>query len=191
MNKKAILAILAVLVFIFGVNALLRLYVGELKEEKTPVPQALEAVPKQEADAQPGLPARQPDDPAKFGIVVVDSVEKPANQEQWDAFVDKVLDKSGAMDTAEAKEAVDKMKMNPTQFQKTMQRLDGEIAKIEEASRNDSTDPLLKRRREVLYQMKSMSRVLERKGVVIPDAASLPEFDQGVSTVVGSGVSPQ
>jgi hypothetical protein len=187
MDKKAILAILVVLVFIFGVNALLRIYVGELKEEQPPVPRALQAVPKQEADVSQ-RPSRQPDDPAKFGIVVMDSVETPANQEEWDAFIEKVLDKSGVLDTEEAKAAVDRMKMNPTQFQKTMRRLDEEIAKIEEASKSNSFDPLLKRRREVLYQMKAMSRVLERKGVVDPNAATLTEYDLGVSAVAGSGV---
>jgi hypothetical protein len=191
MNKNTVLVIAGILAFFMVLNIIIYFYAGKTEEGSSPVPRALQAVPKQEADAGPKMPVREPDDPAKFGIVLVDHVEKPVNQEQWDVFVEKVLDKSGVLDTEQAKEAVDKMKMNPDQFQKTMKRLDEEIAKIEQAARSDSTDPLLKRRLNILYQMKSISRVLERKGVVQSDAPSLPEYDQGVGTAAGSGVSPQ
>jgi hypothetical protein len=179
MNMRAILILAVGLGFIIGMNILMRIYVGEVKEAGVAVPKALKAVPKEGATVTQELTERQPDDPAKFGIVVVSQRDQPGDQKQWDDSIQNLFDHSGALDTNEGKEAVKAMQMNPTQYQETMQRLDDEIKKIEAASDKDPTDPFLQKRRQVLYQMKAISRVLDKKGVVNPSAADLQKFDNG------------
>jgi hypothetical protein len=188
MNKKAVLILAVVLGFIVGINILTRIYVGEIKEDVGAVPKVLKAVPQEGAADTQELTGRQPDDPAQFGIVVVSQMDQPRDQKQSDDFIQKLFDDSKLLDTDEGKEAVKAMQMNPTQYQETMTRLDGEIQKIEAAAGQNPTDPLLQRRRQVLYHLKAISRVLDKNGVVNPDAADLQRFDyKGITGKPGPG----
>jgi DNA-binding ferritin-like protein (Dps family) len=114
-------------------------------------------------------------------------MDKPTGPGQWDAFMKKIFEGSGALNTKEGQAAVRKMQMSPTEYKATMKRLDDEIIRIEIAADRNAMDPFLKRRLEVLYQMKALSHVLEKSGVVPPPAAALPTFDQGVSSFSGDG----
>jgi hypothetical protein len=169
-------------------HILMRIYVGEIKPAGEAVPQALKAVPREAATvAQQPSTGRQPDDPAHFGIVVVSQWDKPTDQKQWDGFIQKLFDNSKMLDTDEGKKAIQAMQMNPAQYQETMTRLDQEINKIELAFNQNSADPLLQKRRQVLYQMK-LSKVLDKNGVVDPSAADLQRFDKhGLHDVRGPG----
>jgi hypothetical protein len=115
-------------------------------------------------------------------------MDQPRDQKQSDDFIQKLFDDSKLLDTDEGKEAVKAMQMNPTQYQETMTRLDGEIQKIEAAADQNPTDPLLQRRRQVLYHLKAISRVLDKNGVVNPNAADLQRFDNtGITGRPGPG----
>jgi hypothetical protein len=162
-----------------------------VKKEKASVPRALQALPKEEAEeavVRQVPSGRQPDDPAKLGIVIVSDVDKPTGPGQWDEFMKKIFEESGALKTKEGEAAVRKMQMTPAQFKATMRRLDEEVSKAEVAAyQNAMEDPFLQRRLEVLYQLKALSHVLEKNGIVNPGAAALPKFDQGASSFHGDG----
>jgi hypothetical protein len=191
MKKRAMMMFACAIIFIVAVNVYVRRYTGEVKEGGTSfvLPELL-ALP-QEKDqpvaVQPGPAGRAPDDPAKLGIVIVSQMDRPTGPGGWDALMKRIFEESGALKTKEGQAVVRKMQMRPEQYKATIKRLDNEIIKAEMAAYRNTMDPLLKMRLEVLYQMKALSHVLEKNGIVNPQAAALPTFGQGAGSFSGDG----
>jgi hypothetical protein len=177
MNKNALAFLLFFLAIVIGINGYMRFYVGELKTEKAPVPVVLKTVAHEEP-AAPVVTKRQPDDPAKYGIVVMSKSQQPQSQDQWDTYIQKIFDESKVLDAEDGREALKAMQMNPAQFEATKLRIDEEIKKNDQAISQNATDELLKKRRQVLYEMKALAKVLEAKGVVNADAPDLKQYNQ-------------
>ena len=190
MNKITVIIIAGAFVFIIAVNVLMRLYTGGVREEIAPVPRAVQALPREEAEeaaVKPEPTGREPDDPAKLGIVIVSRMDKPTGPDQWDALLKKIFEESGTLKSKEGQAVVRKMQQRPAQYKATMKRLDEEISKAQMAVYRSAMDPLMQRRLEALYQMKALSHVLEKNGIVNPSAPALPTFEQGAGSFHGDG----
>jgi malonyl CoA-acyl carrier protein transacylase len=176
MKNHLLLGLLVFLGIVVAINMMTRDYVSSLRDQK-PAPPILHDVA-QETTATSPAAERKPDDPSKFGIVVISPVEKPSSQEGWDQLMQKTMEDNHVLKTVEAKEAIQKMQMNPAQYQETMTRLDNEIQKVAEMRTKTPEDPLVQKRLQVLYQMKAMSKELEKNGIVNENAPDLQRFDQ-------------
>jgi len=175
MDKKILLGLGAVLVFIITVNIMTRQYVGELKSAKPSVTGKLKEVPREGAAvAGAVLPA---DNKVRKGIVVVNRFNKPVTQGEWDKYMKDLVNSTGMLQTDEGREAMKKKALNPAQFEDTMRRLEEETKKVDEAYSKDPVDPMLQKRMEDLRKMKALTKVMAERGVVDPDAPDLPGMD--------------
>jgi hypothetical protein len=182
--------IVGTIILVIYANSLMRSYVGEVKDKKAPAPQAFPSLFQkgtEEPAVQPDSAGRQPDDPAKFGIVIVKQVDQPTGPDQWDALMQKIFEASGTLKTKEGQAAVRKMQMSPLQYKATLKRLDGEISKIEVAVYRNALDPSLQKRLTALYQMKALGHVLEKNGIVNSSAPALPTYDRKAGAFHGDG----
>ena len=175
MDKKILLGLGAVLVFIITVNIMTRQYVGGLKATGSPITGKLKEIPREGAAvAGAALPA---DNKVHEGIVVVKRFDKPVTQGEWDRYMKDLVNTTGMLKTDEGREAIKKKAINPAQFQDTMRRLEEETKKVDEAYRKDPVDPMLQKRMEDLRRMKALTAVLVENGVVDPNAPDLPGMD--------------
>jgi hypothetical protein len=174
-------AFVFIMVFIMAISVLLRPYTSEVRKEKAAALRALQMFPREgagrtEVAAVKQAPTgREPDDPARLGIVVLNQMDKPAGAGEWDAFLKKIFEESGALKTKEGEAVIRRMQMRPAHYKAVMKRLDEEISQAEVAAYRNARDPSLQKRLEMLYQMKALSRVLEKNGIVNPRAAVLPD----------------
>jgi hypothetical protein len=188
MYKRAMIIIAAIFILIMAVNALLGRYVGSLNEAPRPASQESPDLSPKENEKAASVQepvGRVPDDPAKLGIVVLGRMDRPTGPDQWAAFMKKIFDQSGALKTREGQAVLRRMQMRPEQYKATLKRLDEEVSKAELAFYRKAMDPSLERRLEVLYQMKALSHVFEKYGIVNAGVAASPAYGQ--STAPSSG----
>ena len=171
MNKKILWIFGALLCFVVVVNLITHQYVQQVKRAVPSVPEKLKGVAKVTAVKPAPAEARSQEHP---GIVIVKRFNKPVTQQEWDKYIQDLMVTSKMLDTDEGMQAVDKMAINPVQFQETMTRLDNESKKVEEAYAKTPDDPLLQQRLQDLYKLKALTKVLVQKGVIAPGAAELP-----------------
>ncbi len=113
----------------------------------------------------PVVPKRKlvPEDPAKYGMVVIAPNAEPKNQEEWDQFMQKTIVGQKILETPEAQKMLAETKMPEEQYHQTIAKVDGDIAKFEKMATDSPSDPETKKRLQVLYQLKSLSKLLEKK----------------------------
>ena len=113
----------------------------------------------------PVAPKRKlvPEDPAKYGMVVIAPGAEPKNQEEWDRFMQKAIVEQKILETPEAQKMLAETKMPQEQYRQTMDKVDADIAKFEKMAGESPFDPDTKKRLQVLYQLRSLSKLLEKK----------------------------
>jgi len=104
-----------------------------------------------------------PEDPAKYGMVVIAPGAEPKNQEEWDQFMQKAIVEQKILETPEAQKMLAETKIPEEQYHQTITKVDAEIVKFEKMAGEHPFDSETKKRLQVLYQLKSLSRLLEKK----------------------------
>lgn len=108
-----------------------------------------------------------PEDPAKYGMVVVPSgLQAPKTVEDWEKVIRQGVEKNSTLDTPEAKDNLDHVKLTRQEYQEKQAKLDVSISKVQKALNDDPLNEDIKKRLERLYQIKAIGNILESKVVV-------------------------
>ena len=106
-----------------------------------------------------------PDDPAKYGMVVVPPDQHPQTAQDWEKIMRTGIEKNHVLDTPEAKRSLEQAKVSPEEFEKNMEHLDAGIARYEARLQEDPFDDELKQHLKVLYQVKAAANIMKDKVV--------------------------
>ena len=117
-------------------------------------------------DAAPAGRELVPDDPAKYGMVVVPESTEPQSAEEWEKYIRSGIEQNKVLDTPQAKSNLAQAAIKREDFEKHMAKVDADIDKIEKELQEKPFDMELKRRLKTLYQLKAVDKVIEEKVIV-------------------------
>ena len=103
-----------------------------------------------------------PEDPAKYGMVVVPSHgDTPKTTEEWESFIRKSIEENHVLQSPEAKDNLDKVKVSQKEFDEDMTKLNTSIRKYEAMVNANPTDNEAKQRLNRLYKLKAVGNILK------------------------------
>ena len=98
----------------------------------------------------------------------------PKHEEGWKKYVEKIIEESKILETPQGQAALEKMKIENTEFQGKMQRVEEQIKFFEEQKMAKPLDEQMDKRLETLYKLKALGNILQNK--VITEDTFQPEI---------------
>ncbi len=132
-------------------------------EKKSKLPEPLVVPPK-----SVGRHTLDPDDPARFGILV-QKEGQVKTQSQWDIDMDRVLIRSQV--PIQKAPAFAQTKVTAKEFQKKMQLVNERITQCERLAANDPSNEEARQKLQTFYMLKSTLASLEH-AIVIPESSN-------------------
>ena len=106
-----------------------------------------------------------PDDPAKYGMVVVPADQHPQTAQDWEKIIRAGIAQNKVLDTPEARGTLEQVKTKPEEFEKNSKQLDTDIAKYEKELQEHPFDDTVKGHLDTLYKLRAVANILRDKVV--------------------------
>jgi len=105
-----------------------------------------------------------PEDPAKYGIVSIQSRSFVGKfQFFWDERMERLIEKTGVFSTREGKKMLKEIKDMGGDFNKKIESINNNIASLEKEYDENPSDKKIQRRLNSLYKLKAFGEILKKK----------------------------
>ena len=119
----------------------------------------------------------KPEDPAKYGMVVLSTHDSPATLNQWEAKLSALFEENRVLESKEAREALAQIKVDAREHAKQMQQLDKAIQDNEQKFKDNPLDTKTEEQLQNLYRVKAVGKILSGRVTMTsaPPAADVAE----------------